>query len=86
MIKTKEDLQYYLDHDAVNYPVQSRWSLKRFKWNLFSNPISDDEYIWKYIKALRHLEYSTNNARRTGMIRYSCKLRRLGYKDRKSVV
>ena len=34
---------------------------KRVMNHLFSNPISDQKYIWKYIYTLRHVEYHFNN-------------------------
>ena len=31
--------------------------IKKIKHILFSNPISDQKYIWKYIKSMRYVEY-----------------------------
>lgn len=80
MINNREDLRSYLAADAKNFPIQAGLFLNRWKWNLFSEPGSDNEYIWNYIKALRHLEYYTNNGIRWGMIFYGRKLKKLAYK------
>lgn len=80
MIRTKEDLRRYLKQDAAGYPVQTTSLTRRLKWNLYSDPGSDTKYIWLYVKTLRLLEYHINNKNRLGMIYYSWRLRRLGYK------
>lgn len=80
MIRTRQDLKEYLRADAAHFQIQTHSFLNRLKWNLFSEPGSDNEYIWKYIKTLRHLEYYTNNGIQWGMIFYGRKLKRLAYK------
>lgn len=55
-------LKKYLSIDAVNYKSQNCSWLKKIKYNLFSNPISEQKYIWLYIKALRYVEYYQNNS------------------------
>ena len=61
MIVTKKDLREYLSCDAKNFPLENEWWGKRVMNHLFSNPISDQKYIWKYIYTLRHVEYHFNN-------------------------
>lgn len=80
MIQTRQDLRNYLITDAEHFHSQTHNFIDRLKWNLFSEPGSDNEYIWKYIKALRYLEYYTNNGIRWGMMFYGRKLKRLAYK------
>ena len=59
MIKSKIDLNYYIKEDSINYkPVIG---YKKWIHLLNSNPISDQWYIWKYIKTLRKCEYHINN-------------------------
>ncbi len=51
MIKTKEDLKYYIEQDRLNLHIQH----EKPKWN-------DD--IWKYEIILRKLEYYTNKEKK----------------------
>lgn len=48
--------------DAVNYKSQYRCWIRKFKCNVFSDPISEQKYIWLYIKALRYVEYYQNTS------------------------
>lgn len=48
--------------DAVNYKTQYRSWIRKIKCNVFSDPISEQKYIWLYIKALRYVEYYQNNS------------------------
>lgn len=80
MISTRQDLKTYLVADAKNFQVQAGSLAKKWKWNFFSEPVSDNEYIWKYILVLRHLEYYTNNSIRWGMVFYGKRLKSLAYK------
>lgn len=57
MIKSKRELRIYLEQDSKNYKSQVQGWIKRFKSNLLSNPISEQKYIWCYIKTLRYVEY-----------------------------
>lgn len=57
MLKNKDMLREYLTHDICNYGSQNFSWLNKFRSNLFSTPISDQKYIWKYIKTLRFVEY-----------------------------
>ena len=57
MIKNKQELRIYLEQDSKNYKSQVQGWAKRFKANLLSNPISEQKYIWRYIKTLRYVEY-----------------------------
>lgn len=59
MIKTKIELKEYLKADSANYKSQVI-GLRTIKNHLLCNPISDQQYIWKYIVALRHVEYHDN--------------------------
>lgn len=53
MKRMKEQLKA----DATNYKSQNTGWLNRLKYNLFSDPISEQKYIWLYIYALRHVEH-----------------------------
>ncbi len=57
MIENKQDLEIYLEEDSKNYKSQVQGFFKRIKTNLLSNPISEQKYIWRYIKTLRYVEY-----------------------------
>lgn len=48
--------------DAVNYKSQYRSWIRKIKCNVFSDPISEQKYIWLYIKALRYVEYYQNTS------------------------
>ena len=63
-MKDKIILKDFLDADAINYKSQNRSWIMKIKCNVFSNPISEQKYIWLYIKALRHVEYYQNNSGR----------------------
>lgn len=80
-MKTKEALKEYLRCDSKNYTSQVQIFWKKYKNNLLSNPISDQKYIWLYIKALRHVEYY-QQCSRFKFLRYWWlrKLRKLSYK------
>ncbi len=54
-INDLRELENFLRCDALNY--QSQQGLKKYWYNMFSNPISDQKYIWRYIKCLRYVEY-----------------------------
>lgn len=60
MIKSRKILKEYLVADSVNYKTQVS-GLRTIKEWLFNDPISDQRYIWRYIVALRHVEYYTNS-------------------------
>lgn len=57
MIKSKKELREYLEADSKNYKNENGSLLKRIKVHLLSNPISEQKYIWLYIKTLRLVEY-----------------------------
>ncbi len=62
MIKTKEDLRIYLQSDSLNYQKVFRAPLiSKIKNWLNCTPISNQWNIWRYIYALRHVEYHINN-------------------------
>lgn len=60
MVTSKQILKQYLEQDSLHCKTVigvGRW------WNqLHAVPISDQWYIWKYIKTLRLCEYHTNNS------------------------
>lgn len=51
MILTSSDRENYKRVLGIN----------KYKCQLYSNPISDQWYIWKYIKTLRYCEFYINN-------------------------
>lgn len=53
MIKTKEDLYYYLSEDKKEYGDDIESWRKRFGH-------SEQWYLWKFVKKLRYLEYYKN--------------------------
>lgn len=59
MIKSKQTLKQYIEKDSLNY----RAVIDHHRWcnQLHANPISDQWYIWQYIKTLRMCEYHINN-------------------------
>lgn len=63
------DLKEYLRADAINYkPISnSRFSLSKLKALLFSDPGSDQKYIWRYIYYLRHVEYAITKQKKQKM-------------------
>lgn len=76
-------LNYYLKADSKNYLNQNKGFFRRIKNNFLSNPISDQKYIWKYIKNLRYLEYHINTKgihHKLLKIVYLSKLKKIAYK------
>jgi len=75
------ELKECLKKDALNY--RSQQGLRKYWNNMFSTPISDQKFIWKYIKCLRYVEYYLQ---KRGIIYkfisiiYLYKLRKLSYK------
>lgn len=57
MITSKKKLKEYLEADARNYKTQTKGWWHRLKCNIMSNPISEQKYIWLYIKNMRFVEY-----------------------------
>lgn len=57
MLKDKSELKQFLKAGAVNFKSRNCSWLRKLKYNVFSNPISGQKYIWLYIKALRYVEY-----------------------------
>lgn len=60
MIYKKEDLKRYLAADAIGYESRTSGLLPRLRNDLGVTPISDQKYIWLYIKTMRYLEYHMN--------------------------
>lgn len=58
MIKSRKELREYLTADIVNY--RRTCGIKGFLRHLTDSPISDQKYIWKYIKAMRYAEFYIN--------------------------
>lgn len=61
-MKDKSILKNFLKADATNFKSQDCSWIRRLKHNVFSDPISEQKYIWLYIKALRYVEYYQNNS------------------------
>lgn len=84
MITTRKELRAYLRQDSLNYAGQNSGFVTKLKNNMLADTISDQKYIWKYIRALRYAEYWSNQPRTiTNMIGkcYSLwVLRRMAYK------
>lgn len=78
MIKTKEDLKYYLKEDLKRFddktPTLKDWLIKN-EW----------AYIYKYIRTLRYLEYYLNAGNRMMYLWYFLWYKRLGFKLRITV-
>lgn len=60
MIKSLKDLQRYIKYDSQNYMAVI--GLGKYRHQLGTNPISDQWYIWKYIKTMRFCEYHLNKS------------------------
>ena len=60
MIRTRVDLHQYLEQDLKNYSSQTKGLIHTFRYNKLASPISDQKYIWKYVKVLRYTEYWIN--------------------------
>lgn len=60
MIQTKKDLKTYIQQDSRNY--QSVVGHRRWWHQMSATPISDQWYIWKYIRYMRYCEYHLNNS------------------------
>lgn len=79
MIKSRKELNEYLAADAANYKRNA--GIKGFLRHLTDSPISDQKYIWKYIKAMRYAEYYINkydSYRTPFALYYLNKLRKYG--------
>ena len=80
MIKTKEDLKFYLKEDAKANRIDNK-SLLKYLMRLFIG--SEAAHVYKYLKILRHCEYHCNNDGffHKMMYRYyKVRLHRLGFK------
>lgn len=80
MIKTREDLAFYLREDAKVNHMQD-CSMLKYWVRLFSG--SESAHVYKYLRVLRHCEYNCNNG---GFLHkmlyryYKIRLHRLGFK------
>ena len=83
MIHTKDSLLEYIEADRVAMKMKRGGYFSRLKEWLYCTPISDQRYIWRYIKTLRYVEYYTNNLNIINKV-YRCYylllLKRLSYK------
>lgn len=57
MIKDKKELTAYLSADSKHYR-HANGLPQRLRAYLYATPISDQRYIWQYIKTMRHCEYA----------------------------
>lgn len=79
MIRTRKELKDCLQADSINY--KNCIGIKGFLISLICSPVSDQKYIWKYIKAMRYAEYYINkyHSYKTPMaLYYLHKLRKFG--------
>jgi len=60
MIKTRKDLEDYLKADSKYYQRQQGF-FRSINSRRIDTPISDQWYTWRYVYALRHVEYHYNN-------------------------
>ncbi len=83
MIYKKEDLKKYLAADAIGYKSRTSGLLPRLRNDLGVTPISDQKYIWLYIKTMRYLEYHMNKKQKPWdilfIIYYRHKLKKYSY-------
>ena len=78
MIKTKEDLKFFLQEDAKSNGI---YSFRKYIIGLIAN--NDNAHSYRYLKALRHCEYHYNNIglyHKIAFVYYRIKLGRLGVK------
>ena len=80
-ILTRNDLVEWLSNDAKNYPLYSsnvgfKQSFINLLRRFFAGPLSDQKYIWKFIKTLRYTEYYLNTSQYIYYLYYLHKLRK----------
>lgn len=84
MINSKKTLHTYIKEDGLNYPLRNSGWLRRIRNNIGVTPISDQRYIWLYIKTMRYLEYYMNKKQKCWdvlfRLYYNHKLRKYAYK------
>ena len=56
-LTSRRELADCLKEDAESFKSQNCSWMKRFKYNLFSTPISEQKHIWAYIKHMSYVEY-----------------------------
>ena len=61
-IKNRKDLIEYIVADSKNYKRKTGM-LGKIRSVLNLSPISDQTYIWKYIKTMRYFEYAMSGGR-----------------------
>lgn len=80
MIKTREDLKFYLQEDSK---ANKMAGCSRMKYWIRLFVGSESAHAWRYIKCLRYCEYHQNNKGTFHKIQhayYKVKLHRLGFK------
>lgn len=80
MIKSRKDLQFYLQEDAKANRIEND-SVFSYWGRLFIG--SESAHVYKYLKVLRHCEYHCNNSDIFHMLMYKyykIRLHRLGFK------
>lgn len=87
MIESRKELNQYLLEDSKNYGrifnanSCSFGGMRKFLGTIvFSTPISDQRYIWKYIYALRHVEFYKNIGSHIRLAFWLSRLRKYSYK------
>lgn len=79
MIRSKKDLNLYLDTDRKNY-LPLRGFFNRIKNVLSSDPASSQICQWKYLYYLRKTEYAINTNKKNRKLFYMFFLRYYGHK------
>ena len=64
MITNKYELQQCLSLDSKNYKRRTSGWFRSLRNDFGVTPISNQKYIWKYIKTLRYVELYTNRSKR----------------------
>lgn len=64
MITNKMELQKCLSLDSMNYERRTSGWFRSLRNDFGVTPISNQKYIWKYIKTLRYVELYTNRKRK----------------------
>ncbi len=63
MIKSKKDLNFYLQEDAIRAGMPTRYTISGYIQYIIKLAIGDEQaHVLKYLHTLRHLEYWTNTS------------------------
>lgn len=83
MIDSKAKLKDYIKDEAKYYPSQQS-IIKRIASLFLTSPISNQYYIWKYIKTMRYYEFCMNSlcfmVRKIWKLYFAYQLNRYSYK------